>query len=129
MGRKIFKIINCYLFIIVAFFLIIFEVIHILKGQWIGDFWEHSAVVNELSKHLIYPNNPIIKANIPHAFFSPYSLLVAIFSRITNLNSIQSLECFAFFNLVFFLFTFYFFCRAVFKENHTLVVLVKHFQS
>jgi len=121
MGRKILKIINHYSFLIVAVFLIIFESIKILKGQWGGDFWEHSAVVNELSKHLIHPNNPIIRTDIPHAFFSPYSLLVAIFSRITNLNSILALQFFAFFNLIFFLLSFYWFCKSVFKENHTLV--------
>lgn len=121
MERKIFKIFNRYSFVFVALFLIIFESINILKGQWGGDFWEHSAVVNELSKHLIHPNNPIIRTDIPHAFFSPYSLLVAIFSRITNLNSILALQFFAFFNLIFFLLSFYWFCKYVFKENHTLV--------
>lgn len=122
METNIFKTINRYSFLIAAFFLIIFEILLVLKGQWGGDFWEHSAVVNELSKHLLHPNNPIIKTNVPaNAFFSPYSLLVAIFSRITHLNSIQSLECFAVFNLVFLLLSFYLFCKNVFREGHQFV--------
>jgi hypothetical protein len=114
------KIIYRYSFILFASLLVIFETIQISKGQWFGDFWEHSAVVKELSRHLAHPNNPIIKTHIAHAFFSPYSICVAIFSIITKLNSIQSLECFAFFNLVFFLIAFYLFCLAIFKENHNI---------
>jgi hypothetical protein len=121
MESMIFKSIYRYSFIIVALFLIVFESILIMKGNWHGDFWEHSAVVNELSKHLIHPNNPIIKTNTPHAFFSPYSLLVAMFSRITYQNSIQSLEYFAFFNLLFFLISFYLFCKNIFGENHNSI--------
>ena len=111
--------ISYYLFVAVP--LIVFELLYISHGQWVGDFWEHSAVVNELSRHLVHPNNPIIKSSIPHAFFSPYALLVAVFSRITHTNSIQSLACFAVFNLFFFLFSFYFFCKSVFRENHNLI--------
>lgn len=101
--------------------LIIFELILILKGNWVGDFWEHSAVVNELSKNLNYPKNPIFKINSPHPFFSPYSILVAIFSKITHFDAIKSLEFFAFFNLVFFLFSFFYFCKSIFKENYTQI--------
>jgi hypothetical protein len=102
-------------------FIIIFEVILISKGNWNGDFWEHSAVVNELSKNFFHPNNPIIKSEIPHAFFSPYSIFVALFSKITNLNAIQSLECFAFFNLIFFLISYHLFCKTFFKDNYIIV--------
>lgn len=107
--------------IAVVFLFIVFELLLIQKKCWSGDFWEHSAVVSELSKHLLHPNNPIIKSNIPHAFFSPYSVIVAVFSKITHFNSIQSLGCFAFFNLLFFLFTFYLFCKSLFKEDYLLI--------
>ena len=56
-------------YIILAGLLLFFEVILIFKGQWNGDFFEHSAVVNELSKNLFHPQNPIISSNTTHAFF------------------------------------------------------------
>ena len=115
------KILYRYSFFIISAVLVIFEITLILRGQWSGDFWEHSAVVSELSKDLIHPGNPIVNLNIPHAFFSPFSLFVAFFSRITGLNSIQSLEYFAFFNLLFFLSMFYFFIKVYFKNNYILV--------
>lgn len=108
-------------YFIVAGVLIIFETLYILKGEWKGDFFEHSAVVNELSKNLIYPNNPIIKSDIPHAFFSPYSVLVASFSKITGLNSIHSLAWFSFFNLIFFITSFYYFSKRIFKKNYITI--------
>ena len=120
-GMKILKIINHYSFILVATLLVSFELVYILKGYWSGDFWEHSAVVNELSRNLLHPNNPIIQGNIPHPLISPYSVLVAIFSKITNLNPILALTYFAFFNLIFFLFSFHKFCVSVFRGKSGLV--------
>lgn len=121
MKEKTFSLIDTYSFVIVACSLVFLESILILKGEWAGDFWEHSAVVKALSEQLLYPDNPIIKSTTPHAFFSPYSLLVAAFSRLTGFNSIYSLTGFAFFNLVFFIYSFYKFCKFLFRENYNLI--------
>ena len=56
--------------------------------------------------------------------FSPYAFIVAVFSRLTTFTSIQALQCFGLFNLVFFLVAFYLFCKSVFKENHNLVATI-----
>lgn len=111
-------------YLLLSCLLIIFETLLILKSKWSDDFFEHSAVINELSRDLINPSNPIIKSDIPHAFFSPYSLSVAIFSKITSLNSIQSLEVFAILNLIFFLFAFYFFIKNIVNDNYQKVVTI-----
>lgn len=110
---------NIYTITAIAFGL--FETYRILQQQWSGDFWQHSAVVNELSKNLIHPGNPFILSDTPHAFYSPYSLLVAIFSRITGFGPIESLSFFAFFNLVFFLWAFWFFCRNIFRDHQQMI--------
>lgn len=101
--------------------LILFCFFFILKGRWSNDFWEHAAVVRELSANLFHPSNPIINENIPHAFFSPYSLLVALFSILSGANAVVSLEFFAFFNLVFFIYSFYLFCKNIFTEKQQLI--------
>lgn len=118
---KVSRILHHCSYLITAAFLILFEGIHISKGLWGWDFWEHSAVVNELSRHFFHPSNPILNIDTPHIFFSPYALIVATFSKITGLSSIQSLTCFAFFNLLFFLATFYLFIKSIFRENHHLI--------
>ncbi|MGZ8538394.1 MAG: hypothetical protein ACXWV9_09050, partial [Flavisolibacter sp.] len=104
-------------FLLLALLLLVFETIHIAIGYWSGDFWQHSAVVTELSKNLLHPRNPMIDADTPHAFYSPYSLLVAKFSQLTQTGPINALAFFAFFNLVFFLWSFHYFCRSIFKEQ------------
>jgi hypothetical protein len=43
-----------------------------LYGEWIYDFWEHSAVVKELSVHPLYPSHHLFLVDKPHAFASPY---------------------------------------------------------
>ncbi len=112
-------------FILFATALIIFESISILNTDTGGDFWEHAAVVNELSKNPFHPSNPIISAGTPHAFFSPYALLAGLVSKLTKLDSIYTLHyCFSFFNLFFFLFCFYRFCRSLFIVNRQLIATV-----
>jgi hypothetical protein len=110
-----------YSFFIAASILFLFEAPKIARNEWGGDFWTHSAVVHELSYHPLHPKNPIIRSDIPHAFYSPYSLLVASFASLTHINTIPALEIFAYFNLVFFLVSFYLFTRSIFREHHQLL--------
>jgi hypothetical protein len=110
-----------YPFFIAASILFPFEAAKISRSEWGGDFWTHSAVVHELSFHLLHPKNPIIKSDIPHAFYSPYSLLVASFASLTHVNTIPALEIFAYLNLAFFLVSFYLFTKSIFKDHHQLV--------
>jgi hypothetical protein len=44
------------------------------------DFWEHAAVLRELSVHPFYPRHPVLDLGAAHAFF-PY--LVALGSIFT----------------------------------------------
>ena len=121
LSQIIVRFLKNYSFFIIAILLFIIEAINILKGNWQSDFWEHSAVVKELSEDLWSPSNPFFRSDIPHPFFSPYAVFVAAFARITHLNSIQALGWMAFFNLIFFLFSFYKFCLSLFKEKASIV--------
>ncbi len=111
-------------YFILAVLLMIFETLLILKGHWVDDFWQHSAVVQELSRNLLHPSNPVIQSKIPHAFFSPYSILVALFAKVTGLSSISALEWFAFFNLIFLLLSFHWFCKKAFPRNHNTIASI-----
>lgn len=119
--QKTFSFLNRYSFFMVATALFIFEWYGITKQNWTGDFWDHAAVIKALSEDLVHPSHPLIKADIPHAFFSPYAWLLAAFATIAHLNAIQALSYAAFFNLIFFLFAFYQFCAALFGEKRNLV--------
>ena len=80
-----------YSFLIFAAILVIVESILILQGTWNRDFWEHAAAVHELSRNPFNPSNPIINADLPHAYLSPYSLILGLFSRVTGLDPFNTL--------------------------------------
>src|SRR5215204_4360415 len=82
-------------FLLPAVLLLLFELMKISVGYWAGDFWTHAAVVKELSLHPINPENPIVDSPVPHAFFSPYALLVAFIARVLRLGPVDALEIFA----------------------------------
>jgi hypothetical protein len=62
-----------------------------VDGSWVGDFWEHSAVVRELARHLVHPHHPLLAVDAPHEFFSPYALVLAVASRIAGLSAVTVL--------------------------------------
>ena len=62
-------------------------------GPWLGDFWEHAAVVRELIARPFAPGHPILASDVPHAFYSPYSLVVALAARLAGGRPIGALEC------------------------------------
>src|SRR5579864_8269628 len=76
------------------------------------DFWEHAAVVRELARHPFNPHHPILLIDKPHAYFTLYSLGVAIFSRLSGLGPVSALKIGGLVNLVVLLAAFPLFVRA-----------------
>ncbi|MFL5617659.1 MAG: hypothetical protein ACJ79A_04610 [Gemmatimonadaceae bacterium] len=74
--------------------------IHAAHGHWIGDFWEHSAVVRELITHPGHPRHPLLLVDAPHAFANPYALIVATLCRITGASSVTGLMVASLVNLL-----------------------------
>jgi len=88
-----------------------------LTGIWLGDFWEHAAVIRELTTNLLSPRHPQLLVDAPHAFFSPYSVGVALISRLMNLDSVSSLALVGLANLVLFLIAFRWFIVRLFESD------------
>ena len=68
------------------------------NGLWYGDFWEHSAVVAAFVANPLHPSHPFFDLSAPHAFLSPYHLLIAGFVRATGVGVIDSLAVFGVIN-------------------------------
>jgi len=98
-------------YLVVVLFLLCRYALYATLGVWSEDFWEHSAVVRELMTHLWHPQHPQITLNVSHAFFSPYSLLVALFGLAFHLSSISALAIFGMFNLALFSYGLSRFCK------------------
>lgn len=92
-----------------------------LGGSWSHDFWEHSAVVKELATHPLDPVHPLLLLDVPHAFYSPYSLATGLFSKLTSLPPASALAVAGMFNLVFLLVSFRFFVYQFFDTDKATI--------
>src|SRR5262245_17984754 len=58
--------------------------LYALRGYFSSDFWEHAAVVRELSVRPLAPRHPLLAVDAPHAYASPYHLAVGLAARVTG---------------------------------------------
>ena len=84
-----------------------------LERDWGGDFWEHGAVVRELAANPLSPQHPQFALDAPHAFYSPYSMIVALASRGLGLSPIRALAIAGLCNLALVLFGLRFFIHSL----------------
>ena len=83
---------------------------HSANGWWKGDFWEHIAVVRELSTHPNSPLHPRFLLSAPHEFFSPYAVAAAWIVRTLGTSPVVTLAGLGIFNLALFFGSFRLFC-------------------
>jgi hypothetical protein len=67
-------------------------------GRWAGDFWEHSAVVNEFIVRPFNPLHPQLSVQASHAFLNPYGLTVALIALASHTDAINTLAAFGLLN-------------------------------
>ncbi|BCJ34260.1 hypothetical protein Athai_17630 [Actinocatenispora thailandica] len=59
---------------------------------WSGDTGLHIAVVEQLSRHLGDPPDPLVGAHAASPYYSPYSLVQALLARVTGLGGYDVLR-------------------------------------
>lgn len=106
---------NRYVFL--SLLIILLMISHLSNKRWEGDFWEHAAVVRELATHPLSPHHPMLLADTPHTFYTPYTLFVGLFSRATTLGPISSLAIAGIINLILLLISLRVFISSLVKEN------------
>ena len=74
-------------------------VAYVWRGALSSDFWEHAAVVRELAARPTAPHHPLLRVAAPHAYASPYLLLVALAARVTGTPAITALALAGLINL------------------------------
>ncbi len=95
------------------FLFLLFKVaIQVTNGIWYGDFWEHTAVTQKLIESSETLSHPLFNIQAPHAFISPYHWIVALFTKHTNINVIDSLAIFGILNFCLFIFCLKFFIQS-----------------
>ncbi|MCA9054556.1 MAG: hypothetical protein KDA75_12005 [Planctomycetaceae bacterium] len=74
--------------------------------DWSGDFWEHAAVVRELSLRPFAPRHPQFLSDAADQFYSPYAVGVGLLARGLKLSPVDALAVAGFVNGVLLLLTF-----------------------
>lgn len=88
--------------VLLLLFLIVQELSFVWNNPWLGDYWEHRAVLKALSAHTPQVMHPIIGTNLPHAFESPYLVMLGWIVFKTGLSAEAALNLAAIINLFLF---------------------------
>src|SRR5947199_1954707 len=62
-----------------------------VRHPWSADFGVHAATVERLRENLTHPGNPLVEADGPSPYYSPYPLLLAVLARLTGLSAVTVL--------------------------------------
>ena len=74
--------------------------IYAWRGYFSSDFWEHAAVVRELSTRPFSPTHPLLAVAAPHAYVSPYLVAVGLVARVTGASATSALAVAGLVNMV-----------------------------
>ncbi|MFE0102746.1 hypothetical protein [Streptomyces sp. NPDC059009] len=70
-----------------ALLLLILLVAVIARLPWAGDLGVHAATIERLRHDLIDPGNPLVDANTPSPYYSPWMLLLGCLAKVTGLGT------------------------------------------
>ena len=94
-------------YLVLAAVLLTLLIAQTLRQQWSSDMWGvHVATVREQIAHLTNPRNPLLVANDPFPYFSPYTTAVAAVAKLLGIGPIGALQVAAIANAVLFLWAF-----------------------
>ncbi|MDO0927445.1 hypothetical protein QQY24_19260 [Streptomyces sp. TG1A-8] len=57
----------------------------VVRLPWAGDLGMHAATVQRLRHSLLHPGNPLVDADTPSPYYSPWTLLLGCLARLTGL--------------------------------------------
>jgi hypothetical protein len=62
-----------------------------VRQPWSGDLGVHAATVERLRLSLTHPGNPLVDADTPSPYYSPYTVALAVIARLTGLAPVTVL--------------------------------------
>ncbi|MEU8027307.1 hypothetical protein AB0C13_01540 [Streptomyces sp. NPDC049099] len=58
----------------------------IVRLPWAGDLGMHAATVQRLRHSLLHPGNPLVDADTPSPYYSPWMLVLGVIAKVTGLS-------------------------------------------
>ncbi|MFF7145261.1 hypothetical protein [Streptomyces nodosus] len=56
----------------------------IVRLPWVGDLGMHAATVERLRHGLVHPGNPLVDADTPSPYYSPWTVFLGVVARLTG---------------------------------------------
>ncbi|MEU7424268.1 hypothetical protein [Streptomyces sp. NPDC040750] len=70
----------------VAALVLVLLLLVVVRLPWAGDLGMHAATVQRLSRSLAHPGNPLIDADTPSPYYSPWMLVLGCAAKLTGLS-------------------------------------------
>ncbi|MFI9242156.1 hypothetical protein ACIGXF_06125 [Streptomyces sp. NPDC053086] len=58
----------------------------VVRLPWAGDLGMHAATIQRLRHSLVHPGNPLVDADTPSPYYSPWMLLLGVVAKLTGLS-------------------------------------------
>ncbi|MEV7970126.1 hypothetical protein AB0O34_29690 [Sphaerisporangium sp. NPDC088356] len=100
------------------------SVLVVSRHAWTGDWHLHVATVRALAHHPLAPEDPLVGGYVPSPYFTPYTLLLAVVSRMTGRSPEAVLEWAGVANTGLLLWGLRLFCRRLSDRTATAVLAV-----
>ncbi|MFF5976603.1 hypothetical protein ACFY7C_34375 [Streptomyces sp. NPDC012769] len=68
-------------------------VLMVVRLPWIGDMGVHAATVERLRHDLLHPGNPMVDSPTDSPYYSPWTVCLALFAKVTGLDTFDVLRC------------------------------------
>ncbi|MGW1029278.1 hypothetical protein ACWD4J_37310 [Streptomyces sp. NPDC002577] len=72
----------------------------VVRLPWVGDLGIHAATMERLRHSLLDPGNPLVAADTPSPYYSPWTLLLGCLAKVTGLSTFVVLRIGALISLV-----------------------------
>ncbi|OLB80426.1 MAG: hypothetical protein AUI14_06720 [Actinobacteria bacterium 13_2_20CM_2_71_6] len=71
-----------------AVLVVLLSVAFAIQHPWSGDLGMHIATIERLRDNLVHPGNPLVLADVPSPYYSPYTLALALVGKATGLSTL-----------------------------------------
>ncbi|MEV5877752.1 hypothetical protein AB0L75_26710 [Streptomyces sp. NPDC052101] len=70
---------------VAAALVVVLLLLVIVRLPWAGDLGMHAATIQRLSHNLVHPGNPLVDADTPSPYYSPWMLVLGVVAKVTGL--------------------------------------------
>jgi hypothetical protein len=79
-------------YLILSVLIVLLALAFSIRRPWSGDLGMHGATIERLRLNLTHPGNPLVDADTPSPYYSPYTVLLAVVARLFGWSALTVLN-------------------------------------